>query len=239
MVTRRAFTRSVVTSAISLGLLSPSVLASQSSTPEAGAGDFGNLLIQDLPELPTASTGEVEVVLSGHADTRAAGVLIHNASDDVVAIDEVSGIARGADGSLFAVSSDSNIAPTVLEPGEYGMATVRFDKDLVPDVTIDYTVKTEEPGSGWIDVIDLPVVEISIDDERVIGIVENTTDVVASSFVAVVGVFFDADAQVCGWFRTYLNDDIQPGGIGTFSSSRVDGVTSSSWAMAASGWAGS
>ena len=237
MLSRRTMVKAGITTLVSLASVNHVVSLAQEGTPDASVGEVSNLHHYNLPELPEATAGEIEVVLSGYGDGRSAGVVIHNATDSTVGLDEVSGIARGADGSLFAVSDNSILAPYVIEPGEYATGLVSFDKDLLPNVEITFEVKTETPGSGWIEILDLPVIEADVDGSNVIGIVENNTDQVASSLVAVVGVFFD-DGEVAGWFRTYLNDGVDPGGIGTFSTRSIDGYPTDSWAMAASGWAG-
>ena len=210
----------------------------QVGTPQLTDTELGNMLQLNVPSLPQAKEGEVEVVLSGQGDGSYVGVVIHNASNEVVGLDDVSGIARDASGSLYAVSENSILAPYELQPGEYGLGLVPFDKDITADIDITFEVKTETPGAGFMELVDIPVTEVSIDGDKVIGLVENTTNVEASSLVAVVGVFFAEDGTICGWFRTYLNDSVSPGGIGTFSSSGVDGVVSASYAISASGWAG-
>ena len=68
-----------------------------------------------------------------------------NATDEEVGLDDVSGIARDAGGSLHAVSDNSILAPYVLGPGDYGIGLVSFDKDVSIDDEITFEVKTEVP----------------------------------------------------------------------------------------------
>lgn len=234
MLSRRTIVKAGFTTFASLASINYVAALAQSGTPDANEIEFGNLLHQNLPELPVAAEGETEVVLVTYGTGTNAGILIHNATDQAVGVDDVTGIVRDSDGGLFAVVDRSILAPYELQPGEYGLGLVNFDKDISPTNEVELQVKTEVPGSSWSTNVDVPVSEVSVDTDSVVGVIENDTNSEVSSLTAVVGIFFDTNGDISGWFRTYLSDGINPGGIGTFSTSEIYGTISDSWAMAAS-----
>lgn len=235
MISRRRIVQSGFGMIAAANLASRTEALAQESTPAAGSQDsFGTMLGVNVPELPVADEG-VQVVLADQVKSSVVGVVIHNRTNADVEVDGVTGIARDASGSLYAVVEGSIEAPKVLAPGHYGIGQVYFDKTVTKKNGFSFEVNTVEPGHYMNDAVDIMATEVSIDGEDAIGVVKNSTDTSTNSFFTVIGMFFDAEGEICGCTTTELNGDVDPGKIGTFSTDSIMGKTSDSFLFAASG----
>lgn len=237
MFSRRSF--------VQLGTSTTALIASaqhfatyaETDDPEADGQAHIDLFHQNLPELPEADEGEIEIVLVGHADSRYVGILIHNASDETVGLDNASGIARGTDGTEIETVLRASFAPYILNPGNYGLGIVMLEDSLDPedDYEFELELTTEEPNSGFSVRIDIPVTELEVNGNSVSGSVENTSEHVASDLIGVRGLFFNEDGSITGWFTAYLSTDVEPGETGRYTNGHVIGEATDSWILAGSG----
>lgn len=216
--------------------------AEEDGTPSSGSGSMTDFFHQDLPDLPEASEGEIEVVLTGYNDGTRPALLIHNATDKTIGVTEVTGMATLDDGTQLETLGYATIAPDELPPGGYAMGVSRLEDSIPADAEAEFEFEfiTYEPGGGSMPIVEIPVIEIEVEIDRdsIVGRVENTKDVVASELAAVVGLFFGPDGDIVGWFYSYLAGDVDPGETGQFLRREIFGEVTDSYAFAASGPAG-
>lgn len=232
LVSRRSLAQLGLAMAMMRG--GPAVAAIATPAPADG---LDAILDRDLPRLPLAREATIEVVMSATGDGAYAGIVVHNGSDETVGLANVTGTAHIAGEIQVSLSEASVLAPYVLAPGGYGIGLVRFDADLPADCRIEFEVRTDLPDNGFLPIVDLTVQCVTVSDATVSGTVVNTSPLVASPLVAVIGIFFADDGAICGWFRTYLSDYLDPDKQGAFQTSNTFGEVSGSYAIAASGWA--
>ena len=240
MVDRRDIFRALSASAIALAASSRPGFAEEDGDLSSGSGSMTDFFHQDLPDLPEASEGEIEVVLTGYDHGTRPALLIHNATDKTIGVKEVTGIATLDDGTQLETLGYATIAPDELPPGGYAMGVSRLEDSIPADAEAEFEFEfiTYEPGDGPMPNVEVPVIEIEIDSDSIIGRVENTKDVAASELAAVVGLFFGSEGDIVGWFYSYLAGDVDPGETGRFSRREFFGEITDSYAFAASGPAG-
>lgn len=236
--------RHFVKSGLVLGLASilpasGGVLGKQAATPQddEGQAGFSGLFSQNVDALPTADEGEAQVVLQSAPLGRYAGFLIHNNSDSSIGYKGMKGIARDSEGALVGVLDTDLGAPYEIAPGEYCLGYAGFDKELDASTDLELTPEFEAVGAGWIGYVDLTVSEISVSDDRVIGLVENLTSSNASSLSHVIGIFLDDQGEIVGVTRTYVDgSSVDAGRFATFSTRIDGGHMTDTCLFASSGW---
>ena len=232
LISRRSLAQFGLVVAMSRGVPTAATIA----TP--GTEEAGDLLFQqDLPPLPRSRVDAVEVVESAIGDGQYAAIVVHNGTDETVGFADVTGTARDGEGEEIARSEVSVLGPYVLAAGAYGIGLVRFNEELRFDRRIDFDVRTDLPDNGFLPIVDLTITDFTTTEGNIAGTVTNTSPLVASPLVAVIGIFFDDGNKVCGWFRTYLSDYLDLSEEMTFEATRVFGRVTDSFAIAASGWA--
>lgn len=242
MLSRRTMVKAGITTFASLASVNQIATLAQSGTPDASVVEIENLLHHNLPELPEATAGEIEVVLTGYDDGTRPALLIHNATDKTIGVREVTGIATLDDGTQLETLGYATIAPDELPPGGYAMGVSRLEDSIPADAEAEFEFEfiTYEPDGGSMPNVEIPVIEIEVetDSDSIVGRVENTRDVAISELAAVVGLFFGPDGEIVGWFYSYLAGDVDPGETGRFTRREFYGEITDSYAFAASGPAG-
>ena len=176
----------------------------------------GMLATSNLPDLPKAAEGECAVVLQSTGRASSAAAVFHNRTDDTVYINGVSATGINEDGGEDpSVPEESLHAPLVLEPGDYGIATVNFPESWqkYSDVSIELDLRSEpEPDAP---LVSMPVTEVQLVDAGTGGSLNLRTQNRSQDFLAegsgFVGIFFTPDGQIQDWFTAQFRTQLEPG----------------------------
>ena len=229
--------------------------ATESTTTTAAKGKGAEpttsaaLFVSGNPAIGPGEPGKLSVVAVGKPKGEMGStvpVVFRNNTKDTLTSLELSGTARGADGSLIGSGEDQGIEPFIVNPGEWAFGYVYFDTALPADAKIEVTARGDEAkGSiSLFDKIPLKVSEVNLVKQEFgdnyVGIVVNTSDEKALDSGSVLIACFDAASQPIGVLSGTTDGEISKGGTASFS---VDTYSSdgqcASYAVGASGYAAS
>ena len=187
------------------------VPAAPDASPYAAA--FGDIRVVSLP----AGDPGVVAVLAATAtldDSRSLPVIVRNNTANTIGQIEVTGIARDAAGTLVGSGSSQGFEPVLVEPGEIAWGYVYFGDITGDGITFELSTNGNEPGYF----MPVEITELNAIGDQIIGALTNNSDSEVSGPIGVGGVCFAADGTLAGTFSAYAEqDDLAPGGIGSFS----------------------
>jgi hypothetical protein len=172
--------------------------------------------------VPAGEPGKLSVVMVGQFHGRYGSsipVVVRNNTNRPLLDVEVSGTARGADGTLLASGRSQGFAPWRVNPGEWAIGYVYFSIQEPPtDATFDLTAsaKTESYSNYH----EMPIVEVQLRPERyggatLVGIASNPSKVAVSA-PNVIAVCFNGDVLETSGSGYGDLDNIPPGGTSSW-----------------------
>lgn len=194
--------------------------------PALPAGDASALVLATgpVPALAAGTPGKVAVIAVGsfeeHVNSPLVPVMVRNQTSQTVAVDQVTGIARAADGSLLATGSDHGFQPRVVAPGEIAFGFVYFD-DLLgvarpAGVTVEVSVVAGSPSAYFMAVTPTEVKENA--KGSVSGVFTNSHAKTMSGPISIDGICVDEEGQLVTEMKSFADqDEVPAGGTGTFT----------------------
>jgi hypothetical protein len=193
--------------------------------------------------IPAGTANEVSIVLVGPVPSTFTGgvdIVIHNNTDDRLYDIDVTGFARDANGSLVAATGDFNqvLTPIVLQPSEWGVGHVGFDTDteLGPNLQYEWVIQTSTQPPEDLNVM-MAISEASHVDDRIVGIIQNPTNIDTEEFWGGVTVacFSEGGTELLGTVARNLNVQLPPYGSKPFTV-QLDGLDCPTWAVGVDAW---
>lgn len=186
-------------------------------TPPAVAGDT-TVAGDGVALLPSSDPGEVAAVLVGdYSAGEWLPAIMHN--NTASAYEMVGGtvIARTADGSLVASGEGWRWVPFRVDPGGYALVFFRFGEETLPEgLVFEIVPGWNELGESSSQRQDLVIDELTVLDDRVIGVVRNPSAVPLSAGNVGVVCLDDAGA-VAGWgYGALQSASVAPSGVAAF-----------------------
>jgi hypothetical protein len=193
--------------------------------PEATATTVSTILVDakpsnyiggnEFPSLPDGEAGALSVIVVGKYDGVVLPVVVrNNTSDNVIRI-HVSTVARSADGSMLAAGGDQGFKPNYVKPGEIALGYIYFDFDttLPDDATYEFEVTAQDPETTTFENIrDLDVIEQNQVENRIVGMLKNSYNIVVRGPVEVVVYCFDLEGALLGYHSDFTDKDTaEPG----------------------------
>lgn len=220
-----------------------------STTTEAAAAAAPTtspyLFVQGTVNVPPGDAGKLGVVFTGKAPEgmslgSSIPVIVRNNTKDSMNGIEVTGTARGADGSLVGSGTSQGFQPAILAPGEWGISYVYFDTTIPADATIETTTTGEKTdGPGALDSVPLKVNELNFKADEYggnyIGIVANEAKKTISTASLYLGCF-DAASNLLDVEMGSTDGDVPAGGTASFNISAPGGTPCAAVAVGASGY---
>lgn len=239
MISRRTFSISGIASIIAFGSSNSRSTFAQTPAPAEGMEYQGVLLVQNLPTLPTAPAGECAVVLWASSNQDSVAIVYHNATDQVMAVNSVSGTATNQYGTeSVSVPEMSNHGPHILQPGEYGIGTPTFDSRLDEDDTVTVEIVSVPESEADPAVVSLPITSFEIvengDSTFVNTSVTNRTETTLAEGCGGLTIFLTPDGQILDWISSNSLREFEAGGEKT-SESGAQGLKVSDSYMAVFG----
>lgn len=185
----------------------------------------GSLSGTDSSDFPAGTSGEVGVVASGKV-AESIAVVVRNATDKVVYNIDVTATVRDDNGDLVVTGDSQGFLPSVVAPGEIAIGSVFLGYSVeIPDgAEATFTVTSDDEPSVFQD-RPLLVTEVRQIDQRIVGVLSNTTGVELGSFVKVGLVCFDSSATPTAALTGSADQDRIPvDGSGTFTIEVGDAV---------------
>lgn len=207
--------------------------AGAGGTPAANAtpavdGDVAPWLAGELPgALPAGDPGVAAVVAVGAPVGSLVPLVVRNNTGADVFLRNVLGTARDAAGTLVASAQVSSFSPYLLRSGQVAVGFVNFGFSGLPvDATFEFAPDVQPVATGRSERQDVEIVEISVQGNRIVGLVRAREDLGVRGTISVVGVCFDADGSVRGYYNAYANKDaLAPGETAGFDA-RIEGTGS-------------
>jgi hypothetical protein len=222
---------------------------SEPTTPvpaEAAPSTSPFLFTQGAVNVPAGDAGKLSVVGISVPAVDSIGattvpVLVRNNTNTALDGIEVSGTARGPDGSLVGSGSSQNFEPNVLKPGQWGFGYIYFDTSIPPGSKVEATASGDEPGSDLFDRIQLTINELNLvpgefESSSYVGILSNTNGKKAVSGPSVTIGCFDAASNLLDVFTGYADGEAVPGGTASFSVDLYEAPACAAVVAAASGY---
>ena len=185
--------------------------AAPDGSPYAVAfGDIG------VVSLPAGDPGVVAVVTAAAAldGSRSLPVIVRNNTASTVGQIEVTGTARDAAGTLVGSGSSQGFDPVLVEPGEIAWGYVYFGDIEGEGITFELSTSGEEPGFF----LPVEITELNATDDNLVGGIINNLESEVSGPIGISGVCFATDGTLADTFSTFAEqDDLPPGGVGSFS----------------------
>lgn len=247
MQSRRMFTKMGFTGLASLAAARsiPAAAQTPEAEPEITMDNMelayqGKLAVSNLPDLPTAPAGECAIVMQA-VDTHSSAIaIIHNGSDEIAYINDVTGTGVNPDGNLDeSVPAESIHAPRTIQPGEYGIATITFPEFWQPysDVVFELELVSEEELDP--SVVTMPVTRLDLVNPRKYNSLnvytQNRSQDTLAEGSGFAGVFFTPDAEIAYWFTSMVNTEIGPGERHSLSHASTSMVLTDSFMVGFSG----
>lgn len=184
-----------------------------------------------FPLIPAGESGEISVVASGTLDRIGSipFVVRNNTSDDVSSV-KVTVTARDASGELAGVADALLVQPTFVPAGGLAFGYGFFGNvSLPPDVTFEFDVTAPLASEDRFTVFrDLDMVEASLFEDRIVGVVENGHDQELGN-LGFGAICFDLEGNPVSHNQGFVNTTIAPGETQEFQ------VTIPSYALDAGG----
>lgn len=163
------------------------------------------------PQLPPGEIGKVSVIAFGKMQGTILPIILRNNTATYVTRIEVSGIARGGDGGMLATGGDQGIDPNLVQPGEVAFGYVYFGDVTLPEgTTFEFQTEFEPAGSSFEEfenTRDLEVTEVSLVENRIVGLMRNQYAEVVTGPIGVAAMCFDAAGQLLGHHNSYTDQD--------------------------------
>ena len=221
MQSRRTLTKMGFASLITLvGSRATSIAAQTPETFTMDEMEFeyqGMLAVSNLPELPTAPDGECAVILQRTGDDSSILAIFHNASEETVHINRVSGTATNEQGHTdTSVQGQSLHAPRTLDPGDYGIAVLEFPERR--QTYTDELIELEVVPKSELDpaMVTMPVTEVHLVNPRSgnsmnMQVQNRSQETLEEDSSGFVGTFFGPDGEPAYWFVSTFRTDTEPG----------------------------
>jgi hypothetical protein len=145
------------------------------------------------PTLPDGDLGKLSVIVVGKYNGNILPVVVrNNTPQDVIRI-QVSTTARSTDGSMLAAGGDQGFKPNYVKPGEISLGYIYFDQAMLPDdAKFEFEVTAQDPNNSvYENIRDLDVIEQNLVQNRIIGMLKNSNDVVVSGPITADVYCFD------------------------------------------------
>lgn len=219
--------------------------ATPTTLPALPAGDASALVLATgpVPALAAGTPGKVAVIAVGsfeeHVNSPLVPVMVRNQTSQTVAVDQVTGIARTADGSLLATGSDQGFQPRVVAPGEIAFGFVYFG-DLLgvarpAGVTVEVSVVAGPPSAYFMAVTPTEVKENA--KGSVSGVFMNSHATTMSGPISIDGICVDEAGQLVTEMKSFADqDEVPAGGTGTFTLSGRGALCPGAVLIAGSGY---
>ncbi len=154
---------------------------------------------------PGGEPGELSIVQQGvcRGAKQSVCLTVRNNTNEPVAYVNATGVARVADGSMFAAGKGTSFEPKYVLPGELVFGSVYFGADLPDGVTYDLEVQAlEQPArsnaQGDLLVSEASFIKTDSDSYyrwRVVGQLKNTTDKVVTGPIGADVLCFSTDGS--------------------------------------------
>ncbi len=119
----------------------------------------------------------------------------------------VSAVVRDADGNMFGVGGDQGFNPNLVRPGEITLGYVYFGGiDLPPDATFEFEVDAKPASEAeYENIRDLEVIEQSLVEDRIVGMLQNSHDEHVSGPIEVMVFCFDTEGVLLDDHSDYVD----------------------------------
>lgn len=169
------------------------------------------------PQLPDGDLGIISVIKIGTYDGSVLPIIVRNNTNESVIRISVTAIARAGDGSMLATGSDQTFHPNLVKSGEIAFGYIYFGMDtkLPDDTTYEFEIDSYSLDSDFAsfeNIRDLEVVEQNLIDNRIVGMLKNSQEVLLSSPISVAVYCFDENGSLLGYRGSYASaEKINPG----------------------------
>jgi hypothetical protein len=179
-----------------------------------------------VPLLPAGRPGVLDVIAVGAPVKWFVPIVLRNNTDQTMVLNNVHGIARDSSGALIATGeTGSFISPSVIPVYQVAIAVVYFNSlHHLPPATVLAFELDAEPATASLFRQDLEIDNATPGEDSIVGLARNATDEPLMGQVSVIGVCFDADGAIQGWYQGFGNQsDLDPGETAPFDA-RFDGM---------------
>jgi len=164
----------------------------------------------ESPNLPDGEPGILSVIVVGKYDGNILPVVVRNNTAENVIRIHVSTTARSADGSMLAAGGDQGFKPNYVKPGEIALGYIYFDFDttLPDDAKYEFEVTADNPETASFENIrDLDVIEQNQVENRIVGMLKNSQNVVVNGPIEVAVYCFTEEGALLGYHSDFTSKD--------------------------------
>ena len=227
---------------VSTPVAEPSAPATETAAPvEALPFNAGGLLGGTAtPTFEAGEPGEVSVVQIGTIDDTGFGGTLpfafRNNTSEAIAHVDWSATAR-IDGSIVATGSSQGTAPSIVQPGEVGLAYIYFEEAsaIAEGTEFEFQASTSPADPTPYNTARMTVTEASLVKDSIVGGADNKTGKPTTGPYSVSVYCFDGDTIVGHTTGFTEQDTIAVDAAGTFTVSLYD-VECSTFAVGVSGY---
>ena len=200
------------------------------------------------PPLPAGPSGKVDVIASGSLaqliqpegpSSLVIPVVVRNNTTKAQSGIQLTAVARNSGELVGTGTSESNLMPLVVKPGQIAIGYVYFESLPPTTSVISYSVTT---GNSTLGQVELTVTDSNTSPEaggflNLIGQVRNQTKSKIASPGSVFGICFDSTGQPTGTLQTYTDgNSLPPGTVEPFCDQvSGDNTPCVSWLVASNG----
>lgn len=213
------------TTVVSNGELEPTEAPETAVLPDTPQAYSALTVIGKRKALPRGTDGEVTVVAISEPDGGTSfPFILHNGTDTPISRIEVSGRAKGPDGTTLGTGASQTVEPNVVLPDGYAIGYVYIDTSAfelpagssIPDLRIQFT----EGLGDFENIIALDVKNVEqLATGDLTGDVTNPHDIVVEGPIGVLSACLTADGTVLRRDGFTDGDTVPPGGSVTWTMS--------------------
>lgn len=164
-----------------------------------------------LPNLDAGAQNAVSIVKVGKIkalfNSTTIPVIVRNNTAAPVKRVEISAVASDAAGKMLASGGTQMVTPNLVNPGQLTLTYVYFsDVELPQDASIKYEITSQDYGKLE-NIRDLPVKEHNLVENRIVGLLVNSYDVIVDGPIGVNAYCFDDQSNLIKQFSSYTQKD--------------------------------